>query len=249
LLDRAAGVVLAAANLPFSKFPLTAELSAALGAIPVILESDANCGALGELAFGAGRGAADMCYLTVSTGIGMGIIAGGELISGVSGHAGEIGHVPVVPGGRPCRCGNRGCLEAYASGWALTALGAELQARRAPGGGQVLAAGRAVTARDVVEAAEQGDPECAEIVGDAVELLTSAIQVVRRLLDPEAIVLGGGLMGSDYFFARISSSLLAQTRPAGLGGLLVRGMPGEDAVLLGGLRLLQLRLPKPDGTT
>ena len=98
--------------------PIVAHLSEALG-VPVRLDNDANAAALAEWRFGAGQGTRHLIYLTMSTGLGAGLILDGRLYRGASDQAGEVGHMPVVPGGRRCNCGQRGCLEAYTGGAAL----------------------------------------------------------------------------------------------------------------------------------
>src|SRR5262249_44822586 len=112
-LDRESGSVLQAANLPFTDFPLAAELSERLDGAPVRIEHDAVCGLIGETAAGAARGLANVVYLTVSTGISVGILVDGALLVGSHGVAGELGHTPVESPGIPCSCGSSGCLEAY----------------------------------------------------------------------------------------------------------------------------------------
>src|SRR5579883_2574637 len=123
-VDAKRGMVTNPPNLPgWVEVPLVARVHAALG-LPTVLENDANASAVGEHAFGAGRGADDMVYLTISTGIGAGIIIGGRLYAGASGAAGEVGHMTVLPDGPLCGCGRRGCLEAMASGTGIAREGA-----------------------------------------------------------------------------------------------------------------------------
>jgi glucokinase len=224
ILDRQAGIVVRSANLPFNEFPLGPELSRQLGGVPVALEHDANCGVVGEAAFGAGRGMTSLVYFTVSTGIGMGTLVDGRLLEGAHGAAGEIGHAPVMAAGRDCTCGSVGCLEAYASGGAMANLGRQAFAT---GQSSVLASlaasERLVTAREVVMAAHLGDRLCAEIVAQAVQLLVVAIRMVIGVLDPDRVLLGGGVMGNELFAGRVIASLKAsgdefgRVRPALLG--------------------------------
>ena len=115
-LDRGRGLILSPANLPgWDEFPIVELIRERLG-VPVVLDNDANAAALAEHEYGAGRGARNMVYLTISTGIGGGLILGGRLIHGVGDAAGEVGHMIVEPGGHPCGCGSRGCLETICSG-------------------------------------------------------------------------------------------------------------------------------------
>jgi glucokinase len=239
VIDRAAGILESAANLPFRRFPLAASLSRGLGGIEVVIESDANCGVVGEAAFGSARGSKDAVYVTLSTGIGMGAQVNGALVPGGHGAAGELGHIQVVRDGRPCGCGRRGCLEAYASGNGMAGLARE---RVAAGGAPVLAAAvtgpGAVTAREVIAAAAAGDPGCEAILAGAVELLGDALHTVRCILDPEVIVLGGGLMSNPAFAARALAALGTEGSAATGDPAVRAGALGDDSVVAGGLHLL-----------
>jgi N-acetylglucosamine-6-phosphate deacetylase len=235
-LDRESGSVLQAANLPFVDFPLAAELSKRLDGAPVRIEHDAVCGLIGEATAGAARGFGNVIYLTVSTGISVGILVDGALLEGTHGAAGELGHTPVESPGIACPCGSSGCLEAYASGRALAELGQQAAADgTSPALAATLAAGGAITAKDVVSAARGGDPGSAAIVDKAVGLLGRAIQLLLMTLDPELVVLGGGVMSNSYFADRlVASSRLpgdqyARARRAGLG---------EHSVMYGGMFFL-----------
>jgi glucokinase len=200
-VDSEAGVVPAAPQLiGWRDVPIVQLLHDRLG-IPVRLENDANAAALGENVFGAGRGARHMLYITVSTGVGGGIIAGGELYGGARGSAGEIGHTVIDPGGPLCGCGNHGCLEAVASGSGI-ARRAEAAAGR--GDSEALAAylereGR-ISARMAAEAAKAGDAASIALFDDAGRYLGIALANAVNLLSPEAIILGGGLMESKELF-------------------------------------------------
>src|SRR5579875_365512 len=128
-LDAPRGRIMNPSNLPgWHHLPLTEGLSRRLGGLACYLENDATAAGMGEWRWGAGRGTRTMAYVTVSTGVGAGLIAEGQVIRGAGDNAGELGHVVVDPHGRRCHCGNRGCLETKASG---TAIGREGEARRA----------------------------------------------------------------------------------------------------------------------
>jgi glucokinase len=245
-IDREAGVVVSAANLPFCDFPLTSVLSHGLDDVTVILEDDANCGAVGEASAGPAGTMRDLVYITLSTGIGMGSVVGGELVVGAHGYAGELGHVTVVPGGRVCGCGRRGCLEAYASGRAIASLGAELLAAN---GGTLLATGTAgpdgVTAPAVVAAAERGDAGCLEIIDNANAYIIGAVQMVQLILDPKLVVVGGGLMTSKFFSQRLLGALRGERGFAGGGPTVRTSVFGDDSVIVGGMRLLSAALRRP----
>jgi len=207
-IDRSAGTVVRAANLGFRDYPLAARLSANLGGIPVEIDDDANCGVIGEAHRGAAQGSLDVLYVTISTGIGMGALVGGVPVLGSHGSSGELGHVGVVPGGRVCGCGRRGCLEAYASGSAIAMMGAELLAEGDhPLLRSLVGESSAVTAKDVVEAAEQGDVGSTQIIEQAFDHLVRASHMLQVLFDPEVLVFGGGLMTSSFFAEGLISAI------------------------------------------
>lgn len=179
-LDRDRGRVLAALNLGFADRPMRRDLADRLG-VPVVLENDANAAALAEHRRGAGAGARCMVMLTLGTGIGGGIVLDGRLLVGANGAAAELGHLPVVPAGDPCGCGGRGCLERYASGTAI--------ARRA----NRARLGAAAGSRQVVATAEAGDPAAIGLLRDAGERIGDAVLMLAPAIDPDVVVLGGGL--------------------------------------------------------
>jgi glucokinase len=139
------GLIVGSNNLPqFDGFPIREEISRLLGT-PVVLENDANAAALGEKWLGAGRDVDDLILLTLGTGIGGGIVAGGRVLHGVVGMAGEFGHMTVYPNGNPCGCGGTGCLEKHASATAIAAMG------------RLLMLGENITSKGVYEIAMSGD--------------------------------------------------------------------------------------------
>lgn len=187
--------------------PLVAELRQAL-ARPVLLENDANAVALGEYRYGAGRGARDLVYITVSTGIGGGIVLGGQLWRGHHGAAGEVGHMIVRPGGPLCTCGNHGCLESLASGPSIARRAREALAPGGRGGVLLDLAGGdlcAITAELVFRAARSGDVASASVVTAAAEDLGLGIAMLASIVDPARVILGGGV-------AKAGEQLLAPVR-------------------------------------
>lgn len=193
-LDAARGVLADPPNLPgWKDVPLGRLLQERCG-LRVVLENDANAAALGEFVFGAGRGTRDMVYITVSTGVGGGVLCDGRLYRGASGAAGEIGHMTIAYGGERCGCGRPGCLEAYASG---TAIAREGRRAAESGGSPALAAqaasGEAIDAEAVARAAEAGDATAAAILARAAEYLGVGLMNTVHLFNPELIVLGGGV--------------------------------------------------------
>ena len=194
-LDIEAGVVVAPPNLPgWDRVPLKQLIEDALG-ITTFLENDANAAALGEYRFGAGRGTEHMIYVTVSTGVGGGLILDGRLYHGANGMAGEIGHITIMPYGPRCGCGNRGCLEALASGTAIARQARERVARGVPTLIADLTGGdpERITAKLIAEAASRGDVEAREILAEAMNYLGIGMANLVNLFNPELIVIGGGL--------------------------------------------------------
>jgi glucokinase len=163
-------------------YPLV-ERVAALWPGPVAMDNDANAAALGEGRFGAGRGYPNLLYVTVSTGIGGGVLVDGQLYRGSRGLAGEIGHTIVVPEGPRCACGKRGCLEALAAGPAIARAYAERQGL--PEGG--------VSAADVFDRAAAGEPLAQAVVAAAIHWLGLGLANAINLLDPDLVVIGGGV--------------------------------------------------------
>ncbi len=158
--------------------------------LPVVLDNDANAGALGELLFGAARGCRNALYVNIGTGIGGAIISDGKLVRGENNLAGEIGHIVVVRGGPKCGCGKSGCLEAVASGSGIGRRATELIQR---GDVETSLPKRSVTSKEVFEAALQGDKLAVMVVDEAVEHLAHGLGIAVTLLNPRIVIIGGGL--------------------------------------------------------
>lgn len=236
-LDIETGVVVSPPNLPgWERVFLKQLVEAELG-ITTFLDNDANAAALGEHRFGAGRGTKHMIYVTASTGIGGGLILDGRLYHGSSGMAGEIGHITVAPYGPLCGCGNRGCLESFASGTAIAREARERVARGVPTLIADLAGGdlERITAKLVAEAASQGDAEAQHILTEAMNYLGIGMANLVNLFNPQLIVIGGGLtnIGKTLFepvrrgIDRHAFSIPAQAVRV------VRAELGENAGVLG----------------
>jgi glucokinase len=197
-LDREAGLVFRAPNLPgWVRVPVVEYIQNAL-AVPAVLENDANAAALGEFRYGVGKGADSLVYLTVSTGIGGGIILGGKIWHGVNCGAGEVGHITLVPDGPPCGCGSRGCLEALSSGTAIARRARELLKR---GGTSRLRDIPNFDASDVARLAQEGDELAGEVWQAAVKHLALGIVAIITILGPELIIIGGGVSkAGDFLF-------------------------------------------------
>jgi len=196
-LDHRAGFVSNFPHLPgWIDIPLRAIVQERLG-VPAFLDNDANLGALAEHRVGAGRGVQDMVYVTISSGIGGGVIVGSELLHGVGTGAGEVGHITVDRLGPPCSCGNRGCLEALASGRSIARRARELVAFDPRAGAPLLAVAggnlSAISSEMVADLARNGDPLAVALWEETAEFLAIGLGSIIHVLAPEVIVLGGGV--------------------------------------------------------
>ncbi len=193
-IDAVDGVITDPPNLPgWHDVPLGRSLREQLG-IPVALENDANCGAVGEHRYGAGRGYRHMIYITVSTGIGGGIIIDDRLYVGASGAAGELGHIAVAADGPLCGAGHIGCLEAFASGTAIANRAEEaIAAGGLPRTARLAEHNPPLSAEEVYMAAEQGEEGAAAIIDSACRYLGIGLASIINAFNPQAIVIGGGL--------------------------------------------------------
>ncbi|MBO0775268.1 MAG: ROK family glucokinase [Actinobacteria bacterium] len=195
-VNEARSSVLFAPNLAWRDEPIQSKVQQRVG-LPVVVENDANASAWAEVRFGAARGQADAVFISVGTGIGCGLVLGGQLYRGRWGVAGEPGHYRVVADGRLCGCGNRGCWEQYASGSALVAEARDF-ARRSPGAAArllQLAGGRpeGIGGLQVTQAAREGDPgaqRCFDVVGG---WLGQGLADLAAILDPGCFIIGGGV--------------------------------------------------------
>ena len=195
-VDSSKGTLPRSPNLPGWKgIPLRNILQKATG-LPVFLANDANAAALGEQLLGAGKKTRDLVYITVSTGIGGGIVMNGELHEGAGCVAGEVGHMSVVPEGRRCGCGKRGCLEAYASG---TAIARDVRARMTSKNTclwKFLDGNKKVSAKQVGMAAREGDKLAIGSYRSAGYYLGIGVANLLNILNPEKVVIGGGVLKS-----------------------------------------------------
>ena len=195
-IDEKRATVLFAPNLAWRDEPLKATVEDSVG-IPVVVENDANAAAWGEFRFGAGADVDELLMVAIGTGIGGGIVLGGELFRGTFGIAGEFGHVKMVPGGRVCGCGNRGCWEQYASGSALVREVREVAATKSPAATTILdAAGgdaTAITGQMITAAAKAGDRLCIEAFETIGGWLGLGLADLASVFDPGVVVIGGGV--------------------------------------------------------
>lgn len=243
-IDVRLGIVTAPPNLPgWKDVPLKQIIEDQLG-LPTTLENDAGAAGVAEHRFGAGKGTQHMIYVTASTGIGGGFILNGELYRGSTGAAGEIGHMTILPEGPYCGCGNRGCLEALASGTAIAREARELVVRGVPTLISDLAQddSRRVSAKLVAEAAAQGDTEAQEILDRAMTYLGVGMANLVNLFNPELIVIGGGLtkMGERLFGPVRHTIDRRAFRAAAQAAKVVPAQLGDDVGVLGAATVAML---------
>jgi len=248
-LDPRRGVVFATPNIPaWRDFPLADYLRQTFG-VPVAIDNDANLAALGEWRYGAGRGHHHVLYLTISTGIGAGVIVADRLLHGARGLAAELGHITVVPDGPLCGCGQRGHLEALASGTAIARQAEEALARGEP---SILATQpRPLTAAQVAQAAQAHDALAQRIFTQAAEHLGRALAGFLHIFNPSIVILGGGVVQAGEILLRpLEATLRASVMtPAYLDGLtLTTAQLGDDAGLLGALALTRASHPANQAT-
>src|SRR5205814_6760034 len=212
--------------------PLGPRLAAHFG-VPVFVDNDVNALALAEWLFGAGRGARSLVVLAPGTGFGAGIVLDGRLVRGMAGFGGELGHTPVKFDGPPCWCGGRGCLALYASGRGIAesararvAGHADAELLRAAGGNP-----QAITAPLVFRAAAHGDPVAASVVDEACQALGAALGTVVNGLNPEVVVITGGVAES---LAALEPRILAAAAEYAFHQALaltrIRIVPGDERV-------------------
>lgn len=249
-VDAPAGVARMSPHVPgWENVPLAARLVAEFG-VPAAIQNDANAAALGEFWFGAGQGCKNLLYVTVSTGIGGGWILNGRLYTGADGLAGEIGHTLVQPGGLPCACGRRGCLEAEAAGPAiarqarlsLSGAGADAAALLNLAGGNP----EAITAQMVGRAAAAGNQFSKQILSRAGARLGTGLANAINLLNPERVILGGGVTAAGPVWWQ---AVRRAAQAAAMPGMRVNIIPaalGHDAPLWGAVALAGMAIT-PDG--
>jgi len=183
VVDAQQGIAVYAANLGWRELPLRQIVAEAIG-LPVVLDHDVRAAGLAELEMGAGRGLQEVLFVALGTGVAAAVITRGQAYAGATGRAGELGHLPVFPEGERCACGQRGCTETYASAAALS--------RRYSAASGI----SEVPAKEVISRAAAGDPVADKIFTDAVTALARALVHYVLLMDPQVILIGGGLAAS-----------------------------------------------------
>ena len=208
--------------------------------MPVTIDNDVNTAAQGEFRFGAAAKARDWVMVTVGTGVGGAVFVNGQPYRGHRGLAGEIGHMVVEFDGRPCPCGGTGHLEAYVARPAIAAAGRELAATFA-GTALLARAGRdasAVSAEDVIVCAREGDAACLAILHDSAAILGRSLVGIVNLMNPQLIVIGGGVAEGNAYFAEAAQRAIAEEALAGRVDVqVVLAQLGNDAGALGAAAL------------
>jgi glucokinase len=248
-VDYDTGVILNVVNLGWKdNFPLQASLESLTG-LPAVIENDANCAALGEMWNGAGKGAKDLVCVTLGTGVGGGVIANGNIVQGINGAAGEIGHITSIPfGGSPCNCGKSGCLETIASATGIVRL-AVIELSKAEAKGELadlFTSNGRVTAKDVFDCARNGDDLAKKILDEVAFHLGFALANIANTLNPEKIVLGGGVSRAGDILVnavKVNFSLFAFSSVRESTNLTLATL-GNDAGVIGAAWLIKNKLNK-----
>ncbi len=246
-IDHDSGVAVSAVNLPLTDLPLRDLVTERTG-LPTFVDNDANVAALAEHHYGAGRGSANLVMLTIGTGIGGGLVLGGEVFRGAHGAGAELGHMVIQADGPPCQgnCPNHGCIEALASG---TALGREARAaaESAPDSalGRLLAAGETVDGKAVTEAALAGDETSVgvfELVGGRLGVACASL---ANIFEPEAIVVGGGVIAAGELLLEPARRELRERALTPMNETPIREATlGNDAGMIGAAAMARLELER-----
>jgi glucokinase len=234
-LDPKKGIIFSAPNIPgWTNLPLKKIIEERFG-LPVTLGNDANLAAVGEWKFGAGHGHHNLLYMTISTGIGGGVICDDRLVLGENGLATELGHVMIMPDGPVCGCGHKGHLEAFGSGTAISRYVLEQLQKGVP---SILPIAPPPSARDVSQAAEQGDALAIEAITRAGTYIGYAMANYLHIFNPSIIILGGGVSKiGDLLINPLKATMRASIlAPVYMDKLIITTAAlGDDAGLLGAL--------------
>lgn len=238
------GIIVTVSNFTHNvyDYPFVKKLSVLLPGIKIILDNDANAQAFGEYKFGAGRGYQDLVFVTVSTGIGGGIVVGGKMLRGKVGTAGEIGHSIIdIDSDVKCTCGNYGCAMALASGLFFPDL-YRMHLRKGLKSTIGITAESAdqMDGKAIEDGMNAGDPICRVIVNNSADVVGSSLYNLYKILDPELVILGGGLMSfGDYYMNRIKDRFMSHTHEMMAEEMEIKlAETGRDAGLLGAASLL-----------
>ncbi len=211
------GVIEYANNLPFNNLPIVKMLSERLGHSKISIANDANAAALGEATAGAAKGTSTSVMITLGTGVGGGIIINGKIYSGFNFAGGELGHIVIEAGGRPCTCGRCGCWESYSSATALINMTKEkIEECKKEGRYTKMAEAERVNGRLACDCMREGDEAAKEVYDKYVSYLATGLTNIINIFQPEVISLGGGVSGEGQ---SLIDSLLPQVRAEQYGGV------------------------------
>lgn len=231
------GCIEYAANIAWAStgvVPISGELSSLLGGVRVVLTNDANAAAMGEMRYGVVKGCRDFIMITLGTGVGSGIVVDGRLVYGHDGNAGELGHIIVEPGGRPCGCGRRGCLETYCSATGVANTAREwIENTKEP---SLLREADNISSKTVYEAAIRGDKMAVRIFEYTGEVLGRSLANFVAFSAPESIVLFGGLTKArEFFYEPLVKAMNDNVMPIWRGKVrvLFSQLEESDAAILG----------------
>jgi glucokinase len=249
-INQEKGLAVSAVNLPIDNLPIR-DLASERTGLPVFLDNDANVAALAEHLYGAGRGSDDMVLLTIGTGIGGGLILGGEVYRGATGAGAELGHVVIEVDGPPCQgnCPGLGHVETLASGTALGREGRQAAERNPDSAlGRMVADGREVEGRAVTEAALAGDPVAIAVFELIGSRLGAALTSFANVFEPQVIVIGGGAMAAgDLLLDPARKVLREQALPPMNRTPVVAAQLGPDAGMIGAAALARRELERAGG--
>ena len=238
-VDGKKGVIVYSNNIRLEHAPIVKEMKKHLSC-PVFVENDANVAALGEAVFGAAKGLSNVVLVTLGTGVGTGIVANGQMITGMGGAGAEGGHIVIRMKGEPCTCGNRGCFEAYASATALLRQTEAVVARRPD---SLLASLWKKNGRSGIvpfDAAKAGDPAGLKVIRDYVNYVALGLAGLVNIFRPDVVLIGGGISNQgDYFIKKVSRKLNSIVYGAGINPRVKVKAAAlkNDAGLLGALAL------------
>jgi len=237
------GVVLSSPNLGWQNVPLRAMLEEKLK-LPVVVTNDVRAASWGEWHFGAGKGVDDLVVVFVGTGIGGGVVSGGRMLEGCSNTAGEIGHTTLIVEGRNCRCPNKGCLEAYAGGWAIAERAQEaVQANPEEGKALISLAGgvEKITAALVSQAYHEGDVLSSKLVKETAQYLSAGLVSIVNAFNPCLLVFGGGVIDGLPELIKTAEPFIKKRalRAAAQNLKVVKAALGNEAGIVGAAALAQ----------
>ncbi|MFZ1024545.1 MAG: ROK family protein, partial [Thermoplasmata archaeon] len=243
-VEAESGLIHYSPNLRWENFPLGDQLRAAFDA-QVMVANDVHAALVGEWRHGAGIGELDLFMLVVGTGVGGGAIVGGRLLTGSTNTFGEVGHLTLVAGGRPCHCPNRGCFEAYVGGWAVAERARELVARELEAAEWLVQRAGSIdliTAQTVTQAYREGDPLVATLVRETIDYLEAGVVGIVNTFNPHRVILDGGMIqGLPDVVPGIQEAIRRRCQPAAAFVEVVRARLGEHAAIVGAASLARER--------